>query len=201
MGERLRSVRRQQRLSLQDVETTSDNEFRASVLGAYERGERAISVPRLARLAGFYRVPVDQLLPQDDAANQSLPEGAPNGSEVLETSGEPLIDLRVARPGAFPEAEASQVGWDGSLGWPERRVGDNHVTLDLGAVRETTAPGLEVQLLRRWAGMVQRQRQDFNGRVLSIRAEDLRTISLLLGSDPAAMPARLCQLGLCVRPA
>ena len=36
------------------------------MLGAYERGERAISVPRLQRLARFYNVPVDQLLPADD---------------------------------------------------------------------------------------------------------------------------------------
>ena len=41
----------------------SSQEFKASVLGAYERGERAISVPRLQRLARFYNVPVDQLLP------------------------------------------------------------------------------------------------------------------------------------------
>lgn len=33
------------------------------MLGAYERGERAISVPRLQRLAALYDVPVDQLLP------------------------------------------------------------------------------------------------------------------------------------------
>ena len=51
VGERLRSIRRQKRLSLQDVEATSSQEFKASVLGAYERGERAISVPRLERLA------------------------------------------------------------------------------------------------------------------------------------------------------
>ena len=36
------------------------------MLGAYERGERAISVPRLQRLARFYNVPVDQLLPGDE---------------------------------------------------------------------------------------------------------------------------------------
>src|SRR3954467_2045887 len=65
VGERLRSVRKQKRLSLQAVEASSRQEFKASVLGAYERGERAISVPRLQRLAKFYAVPVDQLLPQD----------------------------------------------------------------------------------------------------------------------------------------
>src|SRR5689334_24796683 len=67
VGERLRAIRRQKRLSLQDVEAASKQQFKASVLGAYERGERAISVPRLQRLARFYHVPVDQLLPQDDS--------------------------------------------------------------------------------------------------------------------------------------
>src|SRR5436190_23525594 len=66
VGERLRVIRRQKRLSLQEVEAASSQEFKASVLGAYERGERAISVPRLQRLARFYNVPVDQLLPNDD---------------------------------------------------------------------------------------------------------------------------------------
>src|SRR5437764_1549732 len=65
VGERLRAVRKQKRLSLQAVEASSQQEFKASVLGAYERGERAISVPRLQRLARFYNVPVDQLLPRD----------------------------------------------------------------------------------------------------------------------------------------
>src|SRR3954452_7095868 len=65
VGDRLRLIRRQKRLSLQEVEAQSRQEFKASVLGAYERGERAISVPRLQRLARFYRVPVDQLLPFD----------------------------------------------------------------------------------------------------------------------------------------
>src|SRR5256885_2273630 len=64
VGERLRSIRRQKGLSLHDVEARSGMEFKASVLGAYERGERAISVPRLLRLAEIYQVPGDQLLPR-----------------------------------------------------------------------------------------------------------------------------------------
>ena len=47
VGERLRVIRKQKRLSLQEVEARSNQEFKASVLGAYERGERALSVPRL----------------------------------------------------------------------------------------------------------------------------------------------------------
>jgi transcriptional regulator with XRE-family HTH domain len=64
VGERLRAIRRQKGLSLHDVEARSSEEFKASVLGAYERGERAISVPRLLRLAELYHVPADQLLPR-----------------------------------------------------------------------------------------------------------------------------------------
>jgi transcriptional regulator with XRE-family HTH domain len=64
VGDRLRNLRRQRGLSLLAVEESSDREFKASVLGAYERGERIISVLRLQRLAQLYRVPVDQLLPR-----------------------------------------------------------------------------------------------------------------------------------------
>jgi transcriptional regulator with XRE-family HTH domain len=86
VGARLRAIRGQKRLSLQDVEARSTQEFKASVLGAYERGERAISVHRLQRLARFYQVPVDQLLPVDDRVEV---EGLP--SMVLD--GPLRIDL------------------------------------------------------------------------------------------------------------
>ena len=75
VGARLRAVRRQKRLSLQAVEKASRLEFKASVLGAYERGERTISVPRLQRLARLYRVPVDQLLPPDATEAPSVGRG------------------------------------------------------------------------------------------------------------------------------
>jgi transcriptional regulator with XRE-family HTH domain len=64
----LRRVRRQMQLSLHDVEVASNDEFKASVVGAYERGQRAISVHRLQRLARVYRVPVAAMLPGDDRA-------------------------------------------------------------------------------------------------------------------------------------
>jgi transcriptional regulator with XRE-family HTH domain len=51
---------------LQEVEKRSDSEFRSSVLGAYERGERAISVQRLYRLASLYRVDVAHLIPASE---------------------------------------------------------------------------------------------------------------------------------------
>lgn len=67
LGERLRNVRQQQGLSLHEVESTSDGRLKASVVGAYERGERAISVSRLRVLAEFYRVPITELIPEPAA--------------------------------------------------------------------------------------------------------------------------------------
>ncbi len=64
LGARLRHVRQQQNLSLQDVEARSDGELKASVVGAYERGERVISIVRLHRMAAFFRIPVAELLPE-----------------------------------------------------------------------------------------------------------------------------------------
>ena len=38
VGERLRQIRQQKKLSLQEVENSTQQEFKASVMGAYERG-------------------------------------------------------------------------------------------------------------------------------------------------------------------
>ncbi len=66
VGERLRAIRRQRGMSLQDVHRSTDGESKAAVLGAYERGERSLSLPRLQRLAACYDVPMNQLLPEED---------------------------------------------------------------------------------------------------------------------------------------
>ncbi|MDX1620792.1 MAG: transcriptional regulator, partial [Nitriliruptorales bacterium] len=76
LGERLRNVRQQQGYSLHDVEVASDGELKASVVGAYERGERAVSVARLRRLATFYKVPIAQLLPGPESRRSQNTTGA-----------------------------------------------------------------------------------------------------------------------------
>ena len=63
LGQRLRAARRQRGWSLGEIESQTDGEYKASVVGAYERGERAISVQRFARLAEVYQVPAAELLP------------------------------------------------------------------------------------------------------------------------------------------
>lgn len=61
LGEVLRAIRTREGLSLRDVERRSEGVFRASVLGAYERGQRQITVRRLVLLLRLYGVPLDEL--------------------------------------------------------------------------------------------------------------------------------------------
>ncbi len=164
VGERLRSLRKQKHLSLQAVEAGSGHEFKASVLGAYERGERAISVPRLQRLARYYNVGVDQLLPRDLDSDLG----------PRREKGEVDIDLEVE------EAASSRA--------PVK------MRIDLLALEATDAP--EPDLLPRSLGMIQVQRQDFNGRVLTIRSEDVKVLALMLEATPASLQRRLEDLGL-----
>jgi transcriptional regulator with XRE-family HTH domain len=88
LGERLRRVRQQQGLSLHDVEERSDGRLKASVVGAYERGERAVSITRLQILADFYRAPVVELLP--DPTHGTSPEAFTD-----DDAGDITIDLVV----------------------------------------------------------------------------------------------------------
>jgi transcriptional regulator with XRE-family HTH domain len=67
LGARLRAIRLQQHLSLHGVERKSTGRWKAVVVGSYERGDRAVSVQKLAELAEFYGVPVSDLLPPDDS--------------------------------------------------------------------------------------------------------------------------------------
>ena len=159
VGERLRAIRKQKGLSLQEVEGASKQEFKASVLGAYERGERAISVPRLQRLARFYNVPVDQLLPRD-ASEIDLTDSAAAGD--------------------------TERSWDGS--------GSDKITIDL--TRFEGVNDDEARVLHRYVNTIQVQRQDFNGRMLTIRRDDLRAIAAAAGIDVDALVRRLDDLQL-----
>jgi len=66
LGARLRDVRQREGLSLQRVELRSGGRWKAVVVSSYERGDRAVSVQKLAELARFYGVPMSELLPPDD---------------------------------------------------------------------------------------------------------------------------------------
>ena len=77
IGERLRAVRRDRRLSLEDVQAASGGEFKISALGSYERGQRGIGVHRLLRLAEIYEVDPCVLLPDSSTRTPSVAHGDP----------------------------------------------------------------------------------------------------------------------------
>ena len=148
VGERLRDVRVQRGQSLHDVEVGSEGEFKASVLGAYERGERSISVNRLQRLAMFYEVRVDGLLPRI---------GRAPGSAAMTLPEEGLcIDLQTLGLSEEPEART----------------------------------------LESFVALLQVQRGDFAGKMLTIRREDTRVLAAVLDHSPEELLARLSALGL-----
>ena len=168
VGERLRSVRRQRRLSLQAVENASDGEFKASVLGAYERGERSIAVLRLRRLAALYEVPVDVL----------LPDGArPNGQHE--------------EPGRRQRRDG-----DGDSSQTQLADESGKVTIDL--VKLARIDGPERLVLQRYIEMILAQRQSFKGQTITIRGEDVRAIGAFFRLTSQAMRDRLHELGLLV---
>jgi transcriptional regulator with XRE-family HTH domain len=137
VGQRLRAIRQAQGLSLAEVEARSEGRWSASAVGAYERGFRTLSLPRLKSLADFYKVPVAVLL------------------------GEPL-----------PMEPAA-----------ERRK----IVLDLVALAEIdpAAP------IRRFVQSIIEARGDFNGRILSLRHDDLKALCTLVGGD---IPTGVAQL-------
>lgn len=141
VGERLRSIRRQRGLSLQDVQRATKGEFKAAVLGAYERGERALSVPRLHALSEFFGVPITQFLPV----------------ETEEPSVEPIPS--------------------------------GGITIDLNRVAELE--GAEAEFFDRFLRAIQMQRQDFNGKVLTVRKDDLRLLALLVGEKQEEFARRV----------
>ena len=144
LGARLRSIRQQQHLSLQGVEEKSGGHWKAVVVGSYERGDRAITVAKLAALASFYGVPVNELLPDGAAGSASEPPPS--------------------------------------------------VVIDLTKLAQM--PAHTGQLLQRYIAAIQAQRGDYNGRILSIRQEDLRTLAVMYDRRPSQLAEELVAWGV-----
>lgn len=146
LGERLRKIRIQKGMSLQDVQQASKNKWKAAVVGAYERGDRNVTVARLSDLAGFYDVPVAEILPDESPAS----------------------------PGTTDQ---------------RRRV-----VLDLEGLQKV--PESDRDPLSRFTTAIQIQRGDFNGRVLTIREDDLMALALLYQTTADDLSRRLSDWGL-----
>lgn len=147
LGDRLRNVRAQQDLSLHDVERMSDGRYKASVLGAYERGERSVSVPRLRSLAEFYRVPLTELLP-------------PQSGRIPAEPSAPLSGVRI----------------------------------DLTKLENAGLEGIDT--ITRFVGSIRSRRGDYNGRVITIRREDLRALAAVLDIPTSELRGRLGAAGI-----
>ena len=144
LGAKLRAIRTQQGLSLHGVEEKSQGRWKAVVVGSYERGDRAVTVQRLAELADFYGVPVSELLP----------------AGVTVTVGEPQV----------------------------------RIVIDLEQLQQV--PADDAAPLARYAATIQSQRGDYNGRVLSIRNEDLRSLAIMYDASPGALTEQLIGWGV-----
>ena len=144
LGARLRAIRTQQGLSLHGVEEKSQGRWKAVVVGSYERGDRAVTVQKLAELADFYGVPVSELLPG------SLPNGL--------SEAPPRLVLDLERLSAVPAEKAGP--------------------------------------LARYVATIQSQRGDYNGRVLSVRQEDLRTLAVIYDSSATALVEQFITWGV-----
>ena len=157
--------RRERQLLVGPAALRADQQTGARQVGtaAVGRGERSISVPRLQRLARYYNVPVDQLLPRD-------------------------IDIDLT---GATEAVEGDADYGRRSVWGE---GTEKVTIDLTAFERLTEP--EADMLQRYLKMIQVQRQDFNGRMLTIRGDDMRAIACLFGTDTDGIVRRLDDLGL-----
>ena len=147
VGNRLRSIRRQRGLSLQEVQRLSGGEFKAAVVGAYERGERSLSLPRLQRLAQFFQVPIAHFLPQDESGERTM-QPLPSGG----------------------------------------------VTIDLNRLERLS--GTEAVIFTRFLRSIQMMCQDFNGKVLTIRRDDLRLLALLIDQSEESFSERLNDVGI-----
>jgi transcriptional regulator with XRE-family HTH domain len=146
LGERLRKIRLQKGMSLQDVQDASGGRWKAAVVGAYERGDRNVTVTRLSELADFYGVPLSEMIPSEETP----------AAPVAETRRRLVLDLE--RLERVPDAERDPIA--------------------------------------RFAGAIQIQRGDFNGRVLTIREEDLMALALIYQTSAAELSRRLEDWGL-----
>jgi transcriptional regulator with XRE-family HTH domain len=133
-------------MSLHDVQESSEGAWKAAVIGAYERGDRMVTVAKLSELATFYGVPMSEILPPS-------PEGG----------------------AASPSAR--------------RR-------LILHLDRFDSLPSEGREPLARFTAAIQVQRGDFNGRVLTIREDDLLPLALLCETTEPELTRRLKDWGV-----
>ena len=94
VGERLRRVRVEQGLTLQDVERLSHGDWKAAVVGSYERGDRNISATRLLELSDFYGISPADVLPGETRRPIDVGAGVVLNLDKLADLGDGFAALR-----------------------------------------------------------------------------------------------------------
>ena len=98
-------------------------------------------------------------------------------SELAEFYGVPLAEL-------LPEGVSASGG-----GEPAARI-----VIDLEQLQQV--PSDQAAPLARYAATIQSQRGDYNGRVLSIRYEDLRSLAIMYDASPSSLTDQLIGWGV-----
>jgi transcriptional regulator with XRE-family HTH domain len=148
VGQRLRAIRRSRGWTLEEVERRSGGRWSASAIGAYERGFRNLSLPRLRAVAAFYDVPIGVLLGEADVRDRGGPATGRGGRLVL----------------------------------------------DLAALGEVA----DAEPIWRYLRSIIVQRGDWNGRILSVRQDDVRALCAMLRSDEDGLLDQLRRWGALV---
>ena len=76
ISKRLRQIRKQQNLTLKQVEIRSRGKWKAVVIGSYERGTRSLSISKAKSLCEFYGVPLSALFQIEGIQQVAPSEGA-----------------------------------------------------------------------------------------------------------------------------
>jgi transcriptional regulator with XRE-family HTH domain len=76
ISKRLRQIRKQQNLTLKQVEIRSRGKWKAVVIGSYERGTRSLSISKAKSLCEFYGVPLSALFQIEGIQQVPPSEGA-----------------------------------------------------------------------------------------------------------------------------
>ena len=76
ISKRLRQIRKQQSLTLKQVEIRSRGKWKAVVIGSYERGTRSLSISKAKSLCEFYGVPLSALFQSESIQQVPHSEGA-----------------------------------------------------------------------------------------------------------------------------
>jgi transcriptional regulator with XRE-family HTH domain len=98
--------------------------------------------------------------------------------ELADFYGVPVSEL-------LPEGETSSPA-----------AGEAPARLIIDLERLTSVPAPQAAPLARYAATIQSQRGDYNGRVLSIRQEDLRSLAVIYDASPSVLTERLIGWGV-----